>query len=319
MDALPVVENTGLRFAATGDTMHACGHDLHVAMLVGAAQLLAAERDRLPGDVVFMFQPGEEGDDGASHMVAEGVLDAAGRRVDSAFAMHVVSSELPLGFVGGRAGTALSAADTLLVTVRGAGGHGASPHRALDPVPAACEMVTALQTFVTRRFDVFDPVVVTVGQFHAGTVDNVIPDTASFSATVRSFSREAHALVTKGVTTVCEGIAAAHGLQVDAVVKPGYPVTVNSPEQVGLIRSVVKDTLGVDRWIEQPTPVAGSEDFCRVLDEVPGAMVFLGATAPDADPATAAFNHSPEAVFDDSVLATGAALHYEVALRMLGG
>ena len=319
MDALPVVERTGLPFAATGDAMHACGHDLHVAMLVGAARLLSEHRGGLPGDVVFMFQPGEEGDDGASHMVAEGVLDAAGRRVDAAFAIHVVSAMLPAGFVAGRAGTALSAADTLNVTVRGAGGHGSSPHRALDPIPAACEMVTALQTFVTRRFNVFDPVVVTVGAFHAGTINNVIPDTATFSATVRSFSREAQAAVSEGVVRVCEGVAAAHGLEVDAVVDSGYPVTVNSSEQVDLIRSVVSETLGPDRWVEQPTPVAGSEDFCRVLDEVPGAMVFLGATAPGADPATAPFNHSPEAVFDDSVLAAGAVLHRDVAVAMLGG
>ncbi|HEX3907557.1 MAG TPA: M20 family metallopeptidase [Mycobacteriales bacterium] len=318
MDALPVIERTGLPFAASGDAMHACGHDLHTAMLVGAAHLLAGQPD-LPGDVVFMFQPGEEGDDGASHMVAEGVLDAAGRRVDAAFAIHVVSALLPAGFVAGRAGTALSAADTLLVTVRGAGGHGSSPHRALDPIPAACEMVTALQTFVTRSFDVFDPVVVTVGEFHAGTIANVIPDVATFSATVRSFSREAQARVTSGVTRVCEGIAAAHGLQIDAVVEPGYPVTVNSDDAVSAIRSVVIDTLGADHWIDQPTPVSGSEDFSRVLDEVPGAMVFLGATPPGLDPGTAPYNHSPEAVFDDSVLATGAALHRDVAIAMLTG
>ena len=318
MDALPVVERTGLPYAATGEAMHACGHDLHVAMLVGAAHLLAGQAD-LPGDVVFMFQPGEEGDDGASHMVAEGVLDAAGRRVDAAFAIHVVSALLPAGYVAGRAGTALSAADTLRVTVRGAGGHGSSPHRALDPIPAACEMVTALQTFVTRRFDVFDPVVVTVGEFHAGTINNVIPDEATFSATVRSFSHEAHERVTKGVTTVCEGIAAAHGLQVDAVLEPGYPVTINSAAELDRIRSVVTATLGADRWIEQPTPVSGSEDFSRVLDEVPGAMVFLGATPPGADPGSAPYNHSPEAVFDDAVLATGAALHRDVALAMLHG
>jgi amidohydrolase len=318
MDALPVVERTGLPFAATGEAMHACGHDLHVAMLMGAAHLLADQAD-LPGDVVFMFQPGEEGDDGASHMVAEGVLEAAGRRVDAAFAIHVVSALLPAGFVAGRAGTALSAADTLRVTVRGAGGHGSSPHRALDPIPAACEMVTALQTFVTRSFDVFDPVVVTVGEFHAGTINNVIPDVATFAATVRSFSHDAHARVTSGVTRVCEGIAAAHGLQVDAVLEPGYPVTINSAEAVAQIRSVVQDTLGADYWIDQPTPVSGSEDFSRVLDEVPGAMVFLGATPPGADPSTAPYNHSPEAVFDDSVLATGAALHRDVALAMLAG
>jgi amidohydrolase len=317
MDALPVVERTGLPFAATGETMHACGHDLHTAMLVGAAHLLCAQRDQLPGDIVFMFQPGEEGHDGASHMVAEGVLDAGGRRVDSAFAMHVISSEVPAGLFTGRAGPQMAAVDTLSVTVRGAGGHGSAPHRAKDPIPAACEMVTALQTFVTRRFDVFDPAVITVGSFHAGTIDNVIPDTATFDATLRSFSRDAQARITTEVVTLCQGIAAAHGLAVDAVVDPGYPVTTNSPEQLELVRSTIGSTLGAERWIDMPNPITGSEDFCRVLDEVPGVMVFLGAVPAGSDPDTAPDNHSPEAVFDESVLATGAAVHRDVALAML--
>jgi amidohydrolase len=319
MDALPVVERTGLPFAATGDTMHACGHDLHTAMLVGAAHLLCGQREDLPGDVVFMFQPGEEGHDGASHMVAEGVLDAAGRRVDSAFAMHVISSEIPAGLFTGRGGPAMAAADTLYVTVKGAGGHGSAPHRAKDPIPAACEMVTALQTFVTRRFDVFDPAVVTVGSFHAGTTDNVIPDDATFEATLRTFSREAQARMATEVIALCRGIAAAHGLEVDAVFTPGYPVTVNSPEQLDLVKATIGTTLGTQKWIDMPNPITGSEDFCRVLDEVPGVMVFLGAVPEGADPDTAPDNHSPEAVFDESVLATGAAIHRDVALAMLRG
>jgi hippurate hydrolase len=233
--------------------------------------------------------------------------------------MHVISSEVPAGLFTGRAGPAMAAVDTLSVTVRGAGGHGSAPHRAKDPIPAACEMVTALQTFVTRRFDVFDPAVITVGSFHAGTIDNVIPDTATFDATLRSFSRDAQARITTEVVTLCRGIAAAHGLDVDAVVEPGYPVTVNSPEQLDLVRSTIGTTLGTEKWIDMPNPITGSEDFCRVLDEVPGVMVFLGAVPPDKDPDTAPDNHSPEAVFDESVMATGAAIHCDVALAMLRG
>ncbi|MBV9097505.1 MAG: amidohydrolase, partial [Frankiaceae bacterium] len=210
MDALPVHENTGLDYAADGETMHACGHDLHTAMLVGAARLLSAHRDKIAGDVVFMFQPGEEGYDGARHMVEEGVLDASGARVDAALALHVTASFLPPGVFATRRGPVMSAADVLRVTVRGAGGHGSAPHRAKDPIPAACEMVTALQTLVTRRFDVFDPVVITIGAFHAGTAHNVIPDEAMFEATVRSFSVESHAKVLAETVRVCEGIAAAH-------------------------------------------------------------------------------------------------------------
>lgn len=192
MDGLPVQEATGLPFSSQVDgAMHACGHDLHTTMLVGAARLLSAQRDRLPGDVVFMFQPGEEGWDGASVMIREGILDAAGRRADAAYALHVFAGLAPGGHILTRPGTYLSASDELHVTITGAGGHGSTPHLGRDPVPAVAEMVTALQTMVTRRFSIFDPVVVTVGLLQAGTKANVIPDTATFQATVRTFSNAA--------------------------------------------------------------------------------------------------------------------------------
>jgi amidohydrolase len=317
MDALPVTERAGAPFAAKGNTMHACGHDLHTAMLVGAAQVLSAQRETLPGDVVFMFQPGEEGEDGAGHMLREGVLDAAGRRPDAAFAIHVTSALLPAGYFASRAGTVMSAAETLRVRVHGAGGHGSTPHRAKDPIPAACEMVGALQTFVTRRFDIFDPVVVTVGSFHAGALSNVIPDDATFEATVRCFSRPAHDRILAEITNVCTSIGAAYGLEVEAELGDSYPVTVNAESQVDLAHASVTDQHGEDRWVTLPNPLAGSEDFSRVLEEVPGAMVFLGATPPDRDPATAPYNHSPEAAFDDSVLADGVTLYADFATRAL--
>jgi amidohydrolase len=319
MDALPVVERTGLPYAAKGDRMHACGHDLHTAMLVGAARVLAAERATLPGDVVFMFQPGEEGHDGARYMVDEGVLDATGRRVDAALAIHVTSSMLPAGYFASRAGTIMSAADTLRVTVRGAGGHGSAPHRAKDPIVAACEMVTALQTFVTRRFDIFDPVVITVGQFHAGTQDNIIPDDAYFEATVRSYTAASHERLIAEITSVCTGIGAAHGLDVDAVLDVQYPVTINTAAQVDIAQASIAEQHGADRWVTLPNPLSGSEDFSRVLDQVPGAMVFLGATPSDRNPDTAPFNHSPEAAFDESVMADGVTLYADFAMRVLAG
>jgi amidohydrolase len=184
MDALPITEATGLPFASRHDgAMHACGHDLHVAMLAGAAKVLSARQADLTGDVVFMFQPGEEGYAGARSMIGEGVLDAAGPRVVGAYGLHVSSTKLPFGVFSTRPGPMLAAADQIFVTVHGRGGHASQPHRAADPIPAACEMVIALQTMVTRKFDVFDPVVVTVGSFHAGTADNIIPDSATFLAT----------------------------------------------------------------------------------------------------------------------------------------
>jgi amidohydrolase len=319
MDALPVTERSGADYTATGERMHACGHDLHTSMLVGAARVLSANRDRLGGDVVFMFQPGEEGYDGARYMVGEGVLTAAGPRVGAALALHVTSAMLPKGVFASRPGPIMSAADVLKVTVHGSGGHGSAPHRARDPIQAACEMVTALQTFVTRRFDVFDPVVITTGLFRAGTQHNVIPDSAYFEATVRSFSGAAHEKVLAESVRVCEGVAAAHGLDVEAKAERLYPVTVNDAGEAARVADRVRDRFGPDRWLELPNPLTGSEDFSRVLDEVSGAMVFLGACPADRDADTAPFNHSPEAAFDDSVLPDGVTAYCDFALAHLGG
>lgn len=315
MDALPVTEHTDLPFRSENGAMHACGHDLHTAMVVGAGRLLAARADELAGEVVLMLQPGEEGFDGARHMIDEGVLDAGSQPVSAAFALHVTPALLPAGFVVSRPGPMLSAVDTLHVTVRGRGGHASVPHRASDPIPAACEMVTALQTMVTRRFDVFDPVVLTVGTFHAGTQHNIIPDTADFQATVRSFSTAARERAVQESVRLCEGIARAHGLEVDARIEQLYPVTVNDRTEQAVVAALVPEVLGENRFFEQPNPSTGSEDFSLVLDQVPGSMAFLGACPPDRDPGTAPYNHSPEAVFDDAVLADGAALLAEWALQ----
>jgi amidohydrolase len=317
MDALPVQEATGVEFASTIDgAMHACGHDLHTAMLVGAARLLSAHRDALAGDVVFMFQPGEEGWDGAGQMLAEGVLDAAGPRVQRAYGMHVIAGKLARNQFTTRPGTLMAASDGLMVTVRGAGGHGSAPHRAKDPVSVAAEMITALQVMVTRQFDVFDPVVITVGSFHAGTRRNIIPDEAVFEATVRSFSRAAREQVAAASVRLCEAIAAANGLEADARYNTEYPVTVNDAAQTAFATGVVADVFGEDRFTPMPDPEAGAEDFSRVLEEVPGCYLFLGA-CPDDDYDAAEDNHSPRAVFDDAVMADGCLLHANLAIRAL--
>jgi amidohydrolase len=317
MDALPVQETSGLPFASQiAGTMHACGHDLHVTALVGAARLLCERRETLPGDVVFMFQPGEEGRGGAKVMIDEGLLEASGSKPVAAYALHVASS-MPQGQVLGRPGPIMAAADTLVVTLRGRGGHGSAPHAALDPVPAACEAVLALQTMVTRRFDVFDPVVVTTGLLRAGTINNVIPDDAYFEATVRSFSPEARTRVREESVRVVRGIAAAHGLEADVEFVDIYPVTVNDATEAAFAAATTRELLGPDRWTTLPQPLAGAEDFSYVAQEVPAAFVFLGACADGLDPATAPYNHSPEAAFADSVLADGAALLAALALGRL--
>jgi amidohydrolase len=318
MDALPVTERTGVDYASRIDgAMHACGHDLHTTMLAGAARLLSARQADLAGNVIFMFQPGEEGPGGGRIMVEEGVLDAAGERPVAAYALHVASGLLPFGLCASRPGTMMAAADTLHVTVHGRGGHGSQPHRAADPIPAACEIVLALQTMVTRRFDVFDPVVITVGTFHAGTTDNVIGDEAHFVATVRSFSPEARKAVQDAAPELVREIAAAHSLTATAEFRDGYPVTVNHAGELDFATRAIAGVLGDDRYIAAPNPLTGSEDFSYVLEQVPGAFVMLGACPADTDPFTAPFNHSAEAVFDDGVLADGTALYAELALRRL--
>ncbi len=318
MDALPVTEETGLPYAsAFPGAMHACGHDLHTAMLAGAAKLLSARQAELPGTVIFMFQPGEEGYAGARYMINEGVLDAAGERPVAAYALHVSGNKLPCGMFSTRPGPMLAAADQITVTVHGRGGHASQPHRAADPIPAACEMVIALQTMVTRKFDVFDPVVITVGSFHAGTTDNVIPDQARFLATARSYSAESRAALASLVPRLITDIAGAHGLTADAEYAAEYPVTVNDAAEAAFAGQVITEVFGPDRGETARFPITGAEDFSFVLEEVPGAFVFLGACPPDRDPETAPTNHSAIALFDDSALAEGTALYAELALRRL--
>lgn len=211
----------------------------------------------------------------------------------------------------------MAAADELHVSVEGRGGHGSAPHAAKDPVPVAAEMVTALNAMVTRKFDVFDPVVVTVGSFHAGTAANIIPDRAQFAATLRTLSPQSRAVMKQETVRLVRGIADSHGLDVEIDYQDGYPVTVNDPLSVDFVSEVVEGMFGQGRYQEMANPILGAEDFSYVLEQVPGAFVGLGAVAADADPSTTAYNHSPRAAYDDSVLPMGAALYAGLALRKL--
>lgn len=313
MDGLPVAEATGLPFASTTGTMHACGHDLHTAMLLGAAELLSDTRDSLSGDVILMFQAGEEGFDGARHMIEEGVLEAAGNPVVGAFALHVFSSRFPMGRVAVRGGPIMSASDLLTVTVNGKGGHGSAPHLAIDPIVIAAEMIVALQTMVTRRFDIFDPVVLTVTQISGGHAPSVIPDDAMFQVTVRTYSVESRDKMEAVCDRLLRGIATAHGADVTVDYRKMYPVTVNDPNEAARALRVARDLFGADHVEELVSPLTASEDFSRVLAEVPGAFILLGATPQGVDPDSAPFLHSPEAVFDEACLTKGAALLAELA------
>jgi hippurate hydrolase len=323
MDALPMAEATGLEFSSRRDeTMHACGHDTHTAMLVGAARLLAGQRDELAGRVLFMFQPGEEGHHGARFMLEEGLLDVppladgTPSPVTSAFAIHITSA-LPTGWLSCRAGPIMASADRLIISVTGRGGHASEPHRALDPIPVACEMVQALQTMITRSVDVFDPSVITVGRISAGTTNNVIPETADIEGTIRAVSEKTRQQVHDGVRRVVDGVAAAHGCMVTVEIEPGYPVTVNDGDFADRALAVAGDLVGADKVVRQPHPIMGAEDWSYVLQRVPGAMMFLGGTHPDRDLATAAPNHSNRVLFDETAMADGIAVYAAMALDHL--
>jgi amidohydrolase len=320
MDALPVHEDTGLPFASEiPGAMHACGHDTHVAMLLGAARLLAERRDLLAGQVVFMLQPGEEGFHGARYMLEEGLLDVVpGAPVSGAFALHVIST-MTSGSIQVRPGPTMAAADQWRMIVHGRGGHASMPHAACDPVPVAAEIVLALQSMVTRRVDVFDPAVVTVARIEAGSTNNVIPDSVLLEGTIRTLSPMRRAEVVTAVERVATRIADAHGLTVEWVHEQGYPVTVNDAGAAARVAVLAEEMLGEPASVRLDSPLMGAEDFSYVLERVPGAMTFLGACPPGWEPATAAPNHSNLVVFDEEPLPAGVAMYARMALDALSG
>jgi len=321
MDALPVVEETGLEYASTNGFMHACGHDLHTAGLVGAARLLCDHVDDLPGDVIFMFQPGEEGPGGAEPMIAEGLLEVTGRRPDAAYGLHVFTSEEAGKFLL-RPNTLMAGCCQFDVTVRGRGGHGSQPAKSIDPIPVAAEIVLALQSYVTRRVGVFDPVVITVGSIHAGTAMNIIPDSARLEASVRVLSAKSTEQVAADLPKLAENIAAAHGCTAEASLDVLYPATVNDPDETATVVDELTSLYGADRVEIMSEPLMGSEDFSFVLEQVPGTYFFLGAH-PDPQGDTPLTNHSSKALFDDAVLADASAtlahLAYTKITRLAAG
>jgi amidohydrolase len=317
MDALPVQEETRLSFASVfPGVMHACGHDTHVAMLLGAARLLVERRSELAGRVLLMFQPGEEGFHGARYMLDEGLLEGAGAGVTGAFALHI-SNQYESGSINLRPGPELASNDTIRITVRGRGGHASAPHLAADPIVAAAQIVLALEVMVTRSVDVFDPAVITIAHLTAGTTSNIIPETAFLEGTMRTLSETTREATREQIRRVVEGIALANGVEADLAIEPGYPVTVNDPAFTEFVADVARDLLGADAVRPMPAPIMGAEDFSYVLQQVRGAIAFLGGRPARLDPATAPQNHSNRVVFDEAAMADGAALYAAVAMEHL--
>jgi amidohydrolase len=312
---LPMSEDTNVEFSSTvTGAMHACGHDAHTAMLVSAAKLLCGQRERLAGRVMFMFQPGEEGHHGARFMIEDGLLDDPAP--DAAFAIHIAPNA-PAGMLSSKAGAMLASADVVKVDVRGRGGHASMPHHALDPIPIACEIVTALQTLVTRQIDAFDPVVVTIAQIEAGSTNNVIPESARLTGTIRSVSEESRARVHAGITRIAENIARAHGAEADVEITRGFPVTVCDARAVSMAERAIGNLLGAGAWQTMQKPIMGAEDFSYVLQRVPGAMMMLGVCPDGQDWHTACPCHSNRMVLNESVLARGVAAHCAIAEHFL--
>ena len=305
MDALPVTEATGYPFASKNGAMHACGHDLHMAMVLEAARALHARRDTLPGDVVFFFQPGEENHGGAKLALAEGVL-AAKRNIVSSFGLHVLADQLTPGIVGVRRGPIMAGSTLVTVRFHGHGGHGSAPHRAKSPIPAAAEFVTSVTAALAQGIDMFESSVLTFGAFLSGDAHNVLPETAELRGTLRTFDDGVTETAQQIITRVARGIASAHGLRVDVDLQEICAPVVNPDTEVDFVEAAANAADAPLHWLRNPISV--SEDFSYLLQAGPGAFALVGAAVAPTHGVAPAANHSPEARFDEDVLLVGADL-----------
>lgn len=332
MDALPVTERNDLPFAskATGEyrgqsvgVMHACGHDAHMAILLGVARALVEQRQTLPGEVMFVFQPAEEGappgeEGGASLMLAQGLFESF--RPEAIFGLHVFSS-VQAGKIAVRGGPLMAASDRFAIRVLGRQTHGSRPWGGIDPVVAAADLVGTAQTIVSRRADIAQlPAVVTFGAINGGVRYNIIPDEVEMVGTIRTFDPDMREAILADLRNVASHVAAAHGAKVEAQVPDGEgnPATVNDPDLTARMLPSLQAAVGADN-VYEPSLQMGAEDFAYYAKEVPSMFFFVGATAPGIDPETAPSNHSPEFMLDESSLDAGLRALLQVSLDYLHG
>jgi amidohydrolase len=308
MDGLPITEASGVDFSSTNvGTMHACGHDGHVAILLGAAQMIMERRDLLCGTIVLCFQPAEEGKGGAKAMIEDRLLDDP--HVERVYGLHLASL-YACGQVLVRPGPVMASSDSIEVTIRGRGGHGAAPHQTIDPIWTAAQFVNQVQSVVSRRVDPIEPAVVTIGAIHGGTIHNVIPDEVKLLGTVRAFSAVERAQMKPRIETVLSGCCGASGASYDYVYLERYPVTVNDANEAAYVRELAVRTIGAERSVDF-TPTMGAEDFSFMLQKRPGCFFFIGS---QSDERTAVPHHNARFAIDERALETGVRMMTALAL-----
>jgi amidohydrolase len=315
MDGLPIREETGLPFASTNGNMHACGHDAHMAMLLGAAKMLIKLRDQLKGNVKLLFQPGEEGYGGAERMIADGCLDSP--PVDSAVGLHVgqIFPEVKTGQVGICEGPILATATAFTVEVRGKSTHGALPHLGVDAITIAAEMILSLQKIVSREMDPLTPVVLTVGKIEGGEAFNIITPKVTFSGDFRTLDQSDRQYITRRLPEICHSIAKANRAEAEVAILGGYPPTINDAGSTKRVIVAAEKVLGPENIVEIKKPNMGTEDMSLYLQEVPGAFFVLGTGNPDKGISYP--HHNAKFDLDEDTLWIGPAIFTEIVLDYL--